>query len=162
MTRNFDASSARLIGVISDTHGRIRSEAIEAFAGADLVIHAGDVGSADVLDALRDVAPLVAVRGNVDNEWWARKLPSAGTVKLGESLAHVQHDLGRLSVDPWSEGLAAVISGHSHRPNVHREDGVLFLNPGSAGPKRSGKPVSVALLRIEGGRLEPELIEIEE
>jgi hypothetical protein len=150
-----------LIGVISDTHGLLRPEAVAALGGSDLIVHAGDVGGADVLDALRRVAPVVAVRGNVDTAPWARDLPSWEIVDAGGLQVYVLHQLDHLDLDPGAAGFAAVIHGHSHAPSAETRGGVLYLNPGSAGPRRFRLPVSVARLRAAGRLLEPELVTID-
>lgn len=140
--------TACLVGVVSDTHGLLRPEALAALAGSDLLVHAGDVGAPEVLEALARIAPTHAVRGNNDRGAWADALPAACTVEAAGVRLHVVHELAHLAVDPAGAGLAAVISGHSHRPSATWRDGVLFLNPGSAGPRRFRLPVTVARLRI--------------
>ena len=147
------------IGVISDTHGLLRPGAVEALEGADLIIHAGDIGDSTILDELRYIAPVVAVRGNMDGGW-AFHLNRSETVEEGGLLLYVLHDLTRLDLDPSASGIKAVISGHTHAPSVSRHKGVLYLNPGSAGPQRSGLSPSVALLKVEGNSLTAEIIEI--
>jgi putative phosphoesterase len=152
---------SRLIGVISDTHGLLRPEAIEALRGSELIIHAGDVGKADVLDALRAIAPTTAVRGNVDTGAWAATLPSTEVIEAGDLHLYVLHDLSTLDLDPKTAGFAAVIFGHSHRPGAELRDGVLFLNPGSAGPRRFSLPIALARLHVTGGRLVHEIVELQ-
>ena len=147
-----------LVGVISDTHGLLRPEAIKALEGVSLIIHAGDVGPSVVIDRLKNIAPVVAVRGNTDREGQAGRLPLTEVVEIGEVLLYVLHDLGRLDLDPAVSGFSAVISGHSHEPAIENRKNVLFLNPGSAGPRRFSLPVSVALLRIKNNSLKPEII----
>ena len=154
-------SQARMIGVISDTHGLVRPEVLKAFQGVDLIVHAGDVGGPGVLEALRAVAPVAAVRGNVDRGEWARDLKDTKVVEAGESCLYILHNVRELDLDPATAGFRAVISGHSHQPSVKEQDGVLFLNPGSAGPRRFRLPVSVALLRLEGNSLEAKMVELE-
>ena len=122
-----DAGGKRTLGVISDTHGLVRPEAVAALRGCDLLVHAGDVGKADVLRELRELAPLVAVRGNVDTGTWAEALPTTEVVEVDEQLVYVLHDLGRLDLDPVAAGFRVVISGHSHQPAVAERDGVLYL-----------------------------------
>ncbi len=134
------------IGVISDTHDLLRSEAIAALAGSDLIVHAGDVCQPDVLDELARIAPVVAVRGNNDRGRWAATLPSFRTIDISGFRIHVIHDLKELSAD--ASRFHAVVSGHSHKPGFHRSGGVLFLNPGSAGPRRFTLPVTVARLSV--------------
>jgi putative phosphoesterase len=148
------------IGVISDTHGLLRPEAIRALHGVDRIIHAGDVGSPDILDRLREIAPTVAVRGNVDTAPWARALPLTETVDVEGLHLYVLHDIATLDLDPKAAGLAAVIYGHSHTPAADIRDDVLFLNPGSAGPRRFTLPISMARLEVQGAQLRHELIEL--
>jgi putative phosphoesterase len=138
------------IGVISDTHGLLRPEAVRALRGSALIVHAGDVGAADVLDALRAVAPVVAVRGNNDRGPWARALRETETIDLSGVRLLVIHDVKALGRAP--AGVDVVIAGHSHKPSVGMRDGVLFLNPGSAGPRRFTLPVSVAVLSLGAAR----------
>lgn len=149
------------IGVISDTHGLVRPEALRALAGADLIVHAGDVGTPDVLDALRGVAPVIAVRGNNDRGPWARALAETEIVQQGGRALYVLHDLHELDVDPRASGFDAVIAGHSHQPRVERRDGVLYLNPGSAGPRRFRLPVCVARVKVNARRLEAEIVTLD-
>jgi len=148
------------VGVISDTHGLLRPEAVAALAGSDLIVHAGDVGNSEVLEQLRAMAPTVAVRGNVDTAAWARALPATEVVEAGALHLYVLHDLSGLDLDPRAAGFAAVISGHSHRPRAGVRDGVLYLNPGSAGPRRFALPIAVARLQIDGTRLSHEIVEL--
>jgi putative phosphoesterase len=148
------------VGVISDTHGLLRAEALDALRGSNLIIHAGDVGRPEVLDALRAIAPTFAVRGNVDTQAWAQVLPSTEAVQVGELQFWVLHEIAALDLDPVAAGFAAVIYGHSHKPSVETRDGVLYLNPGSAGPRRFKLPVTVARLRVSGRRIEPRIVEI--
>ncbi len=147
-----------LVGVIADTHGLIRPQALAALAGSDLIIHAGDVGTPEVLDALRAIAPVHAVRGNVDRGSWAARLPMTARVEAGGHRIYVLHIVDELDLDPPSAGFAAVIFGHSHKPSLQTRDGVLWLNPGSAGPRRFDLPVSLARVRVEAGGLRPELV----
>lgn len=133
----------RFIGIISDTHGLLRPEAFEALHGSELIIHAGDVGSADVLERLGQLAPVVAVRGNVDTAAWASRLPMMAAVEAGEGRIWVLHDLQTLDMDPVRSDFRTVIYGHSHKPAQGIKEGVLYLNPGSAGPRRFHLPVSV-------------------
>ncbi len=148
----------RRIGVISDTHGLLRPEALEALRGVDLIIHAGDIGKAAVLEGLRAVAPVKAVRGNVDREPWARDLPTTEAFELGEVRVYVLHDLAEIDLVPDAARFKVVVSGHSHQPSIQERNGVLFVNPGSAGPRRFRLPVSIALLYIRGAAVEPELV----
>ena len=146
-----------LVGIISDTHGHLRPEVAEAFAGVDLIIHAGDIGNHEVLEALRAIAPVHAVRGNMDGGW-AYGLPATEVVEVGEVLIYVLHDAYLLNLDPAAAGFVAVINGHTHRAAVEKRKGVLFLNPGSASPHSSSG--TVALLRIRGTSLVPEVVEL--
>jgi len=149
-----------IVGVISDTHGLLRPEAISALGGSDLIVHAGDVGKPDVLDRLQAIAPTTAVRGNVDSGEWARGLPVTAILEASGLHFYVLHDLTALDVDPVAAGLAAVITGHTHRPHAESRGGVLYLNPGAAGPRRFSLPVAVARVRIEGTRISHEIIEL--
>src|SRR5262245_34550589 len=148
------------VGVISDTHGLVRPEAVDALRGSDLIIHAGDVGGPDVLLPLGAIAPTFAVRGNVDTASWARSLPLTEVVTAGSLLLYVLHDVSALDLDPKAAGFAAVIYGHSHRPDAEVRNGVLYLNPGSAGPRRFSLPVSVARLRVSGAALAHQLVQL--
>lgn len=148
------------IGVISDTHGLLRPEAVEALAGVELILHAGDAGTPEVLAGLQAVAPVLAVRGNVDRGAWANELPETQITQVGEAWIYMLHDLHRLDLDPAAGGFSAVISGHSHSPSVATRAGVLYLNPGAAGPRRFTLPVSLTLLEVEGTRIRPQLIEL--
>jgi len=148
------------VGVISDTHGVLRPEAVAALQGSDLILHAGDVGPASILDQLRAIAPTTAVRGNVDTAVWATALPVSDVISVGGLELYMLHDRGDLDLDPAAAGFAAVIFGHSHRPGAELRNGVLYLNPGSAGPRRFTLPVTVARLTIDDGRLAHEIIEL--
>ena len=149
------------IGVISDTHGLVRPEALRALAGADLIVHAGDIGSPQVLDALRAVAPVVAVRGNNDRGPWAAALADTEVVEAAGRSLYVLHDVKELDLDPRAAGFDAVIAGHSHQPRIDRRDGVLYLNPGSAGPRRFRLPIAVAWLAVESASLDAEIVELD-
>ena len=146
------------IGVISDTHGLLRPEAVAALKGSDYIIHAGDVGDAAILRELSALAPITAVRGNVDRDQWARDLPATNLLQVGETTLYLLHDLGQLDLDPRAANFAAVIYGHSHRPSREMRDGVLFFNPGAAGPRRFNLPVTVGRLLISGSHLSAEII----
>jgi len=152
--------TAIIVGVISDTHGLLRPEATEALKGSDLIVHAGDVGGAQILEQLRAIAPTFAVRGNVDTGEWAKALPMTDVVEVGQLQLYVLHDVAALDLDPKAAGFAAVIYGHSHRPDAELRHGVLFLNPGSAGPRRFTLPIAIAKLRVVGDRLSHEMIEL--
>jgi uncharacterized protein len=160
MMKKIKKDKQHLIGVISDTHGLIRPEAFGALKGSDLIIHAGDIGHPQVLENLRTIAPVVAVRGNTDRGEWVQDLHWSETIEMDRNLIHVLHDINGLDLDPIGVGLGAVIFGHSHQPAIRVQKGVLFLNPGSAGPRRFNLPVSVALLHSTEGKLEPQLIEL--
>ena len=149
------------VGVISDTHGLMRPQALGALEGSDLLIHAGDIGKPEVLEGLKSIAPVIAVRGNIDKGQWARELEGTAVVKIGAVLIYVLHDVKEFSLDPQAQGFRVVISGHSHRPSVIERNGVLFLNPGSAGPRRFKLPVSVARLRVEGTSVDAKLVELQ-
>jgi putative phosphoesterase len=133
-----------IIGVISDTHGLLRPDAIEALAGVDHILHAGDVGDPRILDKLRSIAPLTAIRGNVDVSGICGELPATEAVELGGRLFYLVHALPDLDINPQAAGVAVVVYGHSHRPDVQHREGVLYLNPGSAGPRRFELPVTLA------------------
>jgi putative phosphoesterase len=146
------------VGVISDTHGLLRREAVAALEGAALIIHAGDIGRPEVLAQLRGLGPTTAVRGNVDTQGWAAALPETASVRVGAVRLWILHDISRLDVDLAAAGFAAVIYGHSHRPAIDVRDGILRINPGSAGPRRFGLPVTVARLDVSGRNLRPEIV----
>lgn len=150
------------IGVVSDTHGLLRPSVAAALAGVRQIIHAGDLGQPRVLEALEALAPVAAVRGNVDHGSWAQVLPYTRVVPVGEVLIYVLHDLAALDLDPAAAGFTAVISGHSHRPRLEHRRGVLYLNPGAAGPRRFDLPISLARLRVHGTRVDAQLIELKE
>jgi putative phosphoesterase len=152
----------RSIGVISDTHGLLRPSAVAALSNCDLIIHAGDVGKAHILDQLGAVAPVVAVRGNIDTGNVAEKLPDREVVDFEGRRILVLHDLGELELelDPREAGYQAVIFGHSHRPLIETRDGVLYFNPGSAGPRRFRLPVTVGRLTLAGGEIRAQIIEV--
>jgi uncharacterized protein len=154
------ALAMQRIGVISDTHGLLRPEALSFLQGSDAIVHAGDVGNAAVLEALAGIAPLTAVRGNNDTGRWADALPPTALLRVGEVRLHVLHDLSALDIDPRAAGMRVVIAGHSHRPRIEERDGVLYLNPGSAGPRRFRLPVSVAELLVDGASITPRLVEL--
>jgi uncharacterized protein len=148
------------IGVISDTHGLLRPEAVAALAGSELIIHAGDVGSPEILEQLREIAPVTAVRGNVDTEAWADALPALATVAAGGVKIGIIHVLAALGAPPQRSGFRVVVSGHSHKPGIEERDGVLYLNPGSAGPRRFRLPVTLARLRVDGGAVAAEIVNL--
>jgi uncharacterized protein len=148
------------VGVISDTHGLLRTSALEALAGVDRILHAGDVGRAEILQQLREVAPTVAVRGNVDTSPWGRTLPETEVVDVEGRLIYVLHDRGALDLDPRAAGFAAVVFGHSHRPEATEKDGVLYLNPGSSGPRRFSLPVTLAILTVTASSFAHEFVHL--
>lgn len=156
--RDPGGTGPQVVGVISDTHGLVRPQALAALHGVDHIIHAGDIGDAAVLDALRQIAPLTAIRGNNDRGPWARGLPDTTAVELAGAWLYVLHDVHDLDLDPRAAGFAAVIAGHSHKPAVEERQGVLFVNPGSAGPRRFSLPVAVARLRVRPGRVQAEIV----
>lgn len=146
------------VGVISDTHGLLRPEAVTALRGSDYIIHAGDVGDPAILTRLSGIAPVTAVRGNVDREKWARELPATNVLQLNGVAIYVLHDLAELDLDPRSANFAAVIFGHSHRPSQEMRNGVLFFNPGAAGPRRFTLPVTVGRLGVGDGKVSAEIL----
>jgi hypothetical protein len=139
-----------MVGLISDTHGLMRPEVLAALSGSQLIIHAGDVGAPAILDRLREIAPVVAVRGNVDNDAWASGLPLTAVAEVRSTLIYVLHDIHQLDLDPRAADFRVVVSGHSHKPGHSERHGVLYVNPGSAGPRRFRLPVTVARLRLGG------------
>lgn len=150
-----------LIGVISDTHGLLRPQALAALQGSGLILHAGDIGSAEVLEALARIAPLAAIRGNNDTESWALATPETREVEAGGKRFYLLHDLKTLDIDPVAAGIDVVIAGHSHKPLAETRDGVLYLNPGSAGPRRWRLPITLSRLRIVAGQIEHELVQLD-
>lgn len=150
----------KFIGVISDTHNLLRPQAINALGGVDLIIHAGDVCNPQILEELNSIAPTIAVRGNNDKGGWAEKLPVFETVKAQNVYIYVIHDIKELHIKSADEKFKVVISGHSHKPSAENKNGVLYLNPGSAGPRRFKLPVSVARLKIDGENVEAKIIEL--
>lgn len=149
-----------IIGVISDTHGLARPEAMAALKGVELIIHGGDIGKAEVLKSLSLIAPVCAIRGNNDRDGWTKKLPDALTLQVNGFDFYVIHNVNELESDPSAAGIHAVISGHSHKPSVIERDGVLFINPGSAGPRRFKLPVTVSKLRLQPQKVAAEIIEL--
>ncbi len=149
------------VGVLSDTHGLLRPQVTQALQGVHQIIHAGDVGSTEVLETLRQLAPLTVVQGNMDYDLPWRRLPREEVVQIGAHNVLVLHDLERLDLDPEAAGISVVISGHTHRPHVAQEGRVLFLNPGSAGPRRHPLPVTVALLTLQGEEIRGEVLELD-
>jgi putative phosphoesterase len=152
---------AKVIGLISDTHGLLRPEALAAMRGSDLIIHAGDVGDAAIIEELKAIAPVVAVRGNIDKEAWASRLPLTATVETGSMLIYVLHDIAQLDLDPVAAGINFVVSGHSHKPGQSERGGVTYLNPGSCGPRRFRLPVTVARLDLRQAPWSVEFIQLD-
>ena len=150
-----------IIGVISDTHGLLRPEALAALRGVDHILHAGDVGDPAILESLRAIAPLTAIRGNIDRFGPCGDLPATEAIELGGQLLYLVHSLADLDVNPESAGIAAVLFGHSHKPSVEQKGSVLFLNPGSAGPRRFSLPVTLAMLRLTPHTLDAEIVELQ-
>jgi putative phosphoesterase len=151
---------AAVVGLISDTHGLLRPAALDALHGVDHLIHAGDVGNPDLLQPLSAIAPLTVVRGNVDRGPWAEALPETAEVELGGRWIHVRHILDELDLDPLAAGFDVVVYGHSHKPDIEHRSGVLYVNPGSAGPRRFQLPVTVALLHLTAGAPRAELVSL--
>ena len=148
------------IGVISDTHGLLRPQALEALRDCDRIIHAGDIGDAEILEALASIAPLTAIRGNVDREPWAREIPPTNVLEVENISIYILHNLAELDLQPEAAGFAAVIHGHSHAPKQESKNGVMYFNPGSAGPKRFKLPVSVGRLIVENGAVRAEILHL--
>jgi putative phosphoesterase len=153
---------ARLIGLISDTHGLMREEALRALRESDLIIHAGDVGKPEILYALKALAPVVAVRGNIDQGDWAAALPATAVAETEAATFYVLHDLQQLDLDPKASGFHVVVSGHTHKPNHIKRGGVLYVNPGSAGPRRFDLPVMIARLDLRQRPWNPEFVDLSE
>jgi len=146
------------VGIISDTHGLLRPEAAAALRGSAAIVHAGDIGDPEVLRGLEAIAPVTAVRGNVDK--WARDLPDTAMLEVDGRWLYVLHDVNALDLDPRAAGIDVVIAGHSHKPGVREKDGVLYVNPGSAGPRRFTLPVALALLEVDADRLDARIVEL--
>ena len=138
------------IGLISDTHGLLRPKALAFLRGSDRIVHGGDIGQASVLEQLGSIAPVTAVRGNNDRDAWAEAIPETDVLEVGEVRIYVIHDIARLDLDPAAAGFQVVVSGHSHKPQVHTRDGVLYVNPGSSGPRRFKLPIAAGELMIDG------------
>lgn len=152
--------SIDVVGVISDTHGLLREEALTALAGCGLIVHAGDIGKPEILERLKTLAPLVAVKGNIDTEAWADVLPTSAVAEAREARIYVLHNIHDLDVDPVAAGFNVVISGHSHKPSRSERSGVLYLNPGSAGPRRFRLPITVARIDLREPPWKAEFIEL--
>jgi uncharacterized protein len=153
--------TAKLVGVISDTHGLLRPEAVATLQGSAYIIHAGDVGDPAILKRLKEIAPVTAVRGNVDRGSWAKKILETNVLEINGLSIYVLHDLNQLDLNPEAAGFSAVVSGHSHMPKQETKNGVLYFNPGSAGPKRFKLPVTVGRIRIQDGKLHGEILQIQ-
>jgi putative phosphoesterase len=149
-----------LVGVISDTHGLLRPEALAALRGSKYIVHAGDIGDENILQALAAVAPVTAVRGNTDHEPWARRIPYTAVLDVEGVRIYAVHDIAQLDIDPGAADVDVVVFGHSHRPGIKTRGDVLYLNPGSAGPRRFDLPISIAHLTIEGGAATAEIVEL--
>ena len=149
-----------MIGLISDTHGLLRPEALAALRGSDLIIHAGDVGQQGIVEQLRSLAPVIAVRGNIDQGDWASQLPVTAIVEVGSARIYVLHDVGQLDLDPAAGKFDIVVSGHSHKPGRMERSGVLYINPGSAGPRRFQLPITVARLDLRCSPWHVEFIDL--
>ena len=150
----------RTVGVISDTHGLLRQEAVDALDGSDFIIHAGDIGDATVVERLRTLAPVTVVRGNNDKGRWAFDIPQTEVLDVDGTLFYVLHIVQELDLDPRAAGIHVVVSGHSHQPQIEKRDGVVFLNPGSAGPRRFKLPLSVARVQVADGAIRAEIVEL--
>ncbi|HYW39634.1 MAG TPA: metallophosphoesterase family protein [Terriglobales bacterium] len=148
------------LGVISDTHGLLRPEVVAALRCSDRILHAGDIGGPEILEALAQIAPVIAIRCNIDTDPWARTLPETEVVEAGGVSIYILHDLGRVDLKPEAAGFRVVVYGHSHQPKIEEKHGVLYFNPGSAGPRRFRLPVSMGKLLIEAGRVRAELVEL--
>lgn len=161
-TENWKLKTRLEIGVISDTHGQLRPEALEALRGSHHIIHAGDVGAPEILTKLSEIAPVTAIRGNIDRDAWARKLPETEAFETAGISIYILHDLAKLDLNPKAAGFHAVIYGHSHVPKQEMKNGVLYLNPGSAGPRRFKLPISVARMTLREGVTTVKFVTLEE
>ncbi len=155
-----DRRAPYLVGLISDTHGLMRAQALDALLGSKLILHAGDIGDAAVLKSLAAIAPVRAVRGNNDKGKWVANIPATDALAIGAHSIYLLHNLAELDLDPIAAGFTVIVYGHSHRPLVEQREGILFVNPGSAGPRRFSLPVTVARLSICGRRCEAKLIQL--
>ncbi len=155
-------NAVKRIGLISDTHGLLRKEAVEALRGSELIVHAGDVGKPEILEELRKIAPVIAVRGNVDTGPWAQALPETAVAEAGAVLIYVLHDVNAFDLNPTAAGFHIVVSGHSHKPGKTERNSVLYINPGSAGPRRFQLPVTLARLNLWRMPYEVEFVDLEE
>lgn len=155
-----DKRNTLRVGLLSDTHGLLRPEARAFLIGADYIVHGGDVGGAGILDELAAVAPLIAVRGNNDKGTWAARLRETELIRIGNVFVYVIHNLEELDIDPGAAGVSVVVSGHSHKPEIEERDGVLYVNPGSCGPRRFTLPISVGEIRVSGNSVEARTVEL--
>lgn len=149
-----------VVGVVSDTHGLLRPEAVLALRGSRYIVHGGDIGDESILRTLEAIAPVTVVRGNTDTDAWARRIPTTAVLDVDQVRIYVVHDIGELDIDPPSAGVGVVVFGHSHRPGIEHRGDVLYLNPGSAGPRRFDLPVTLARLAIDGRAARAEIVEI--
>ena len=149
------------VGLISDTHGLLRPQAIDFLRGSELIVHAGDICDGAILTALAAIAPVIAVRGNNDHGAWAEPLRESELFQVGDAFVYAIHDVAAIDIDPRAAGVRVVVSGHSHQPSVRRDDGVLYVNPGSAGPRRFKLPISVGELTIDGASVAARTVELE-
>jgi hypothetical protein len=156
------AQQSLRVGLVSDTHGLLRAAARAFAGGCDYIIHGGDIGSARILDELAAMAPLIAVRGNNDREAWAAHLPETELIRVGGVFVYVIHDISQLDIEPHAAGVQVIVSGHSHKPMIERRDGILYVNPGSCGPRRFKLPISVGELIVEGTEVRARNIELTE
>ena len=152
---------SKIIGVISDTHGLLRPEAVSALQDSDSIIHAGDIGRLEVIAQLEAITPVKAIRGNVDKAAWASMFPKTEVVQADDLLIYVLHNLKQLDLDPKAAGFRVVVSGHSHQPRIEEKDGTLYINPGSAGPRRFKLPISISRLTVAGERIQSEILPLE-
>ena len=148
------------VGLISDTHGLLRPQAVAVLQGSDFIVHGGDIGDAGILDALKAIAPLTVVRGNNDRELWAARIPETEFLQVAGVLIYAVHDLSQIDIDPAAAGVRVVVSGHSHKPKIEERGGVLYVNPGSAGPRRFKLPIAVAELIVVGNGVTARIIEL--
>lgn len=148
------------VGLISDTHGLLRPEAVAALQGCDFIVHGGDIGNAGILEALAAIAPLTVVRGNNDREQWADGIAESELLKVGGVTLYAIHDLSQIDIDPAGAGVRVVVSGHSHKPKIEERDGVVYVNPGSAGPRRFKLPIAVAELIVDGNAVSARIVEL--
>jgi len=155
-------NNRKFIGLISDTHGLLRETAVQALQKSDIIIHAGDIDTQQIIDKLKTIAPVFPVRGNMDRNSKKGYLPAYDIVEAGEIAIYVIHDILKMDLDPVAAGFDVVVSGHSHRPDIKYIEDVLYINPGSAGPRRFKLPITVGMLEIDGGKIVPKIIEIDE